>query len=149
MRFRKFSWLLAPLALGACAEGQIGESRSSEPDASPVDVGFMGFDLGFFPDAEPPPSDSGLPDALAAADSGFPDARPPIDTGVDAGPECVYPDFVSPMALGSAIAPWSWPRAIDAAGIVRDLSMRDVFCDTDDVDWSPFDMLLFIGIPAW
>ncbi|MBX2796169.1 MAG: hypothetical protein KTR31_00830 [Myxococcales bacterium] len=63
---------------------------------------------------------------------------------------CTYPDSVEPMALGEALAPYSWSAARHRDGRQGELSLQNVFCDSDpDVDWSPFDVLLFVSIPAW
>ena len=128
VQFRLISLLIAPLAVGACSS----DGGSDEPvqlDASPTDVGFL--------DTGPSASDSGF----EVADTGFADAGEV---------PCTYPDFANPMTVGQAIEPWTWARAIDAMDVSRGLSVRDVFCNQDgDMDWSPFDLLLFISIPAW
>lgn len=131
VRFRLVSLLVAPLAASACSSDG-GSDAPVQLDASPVDVGFM------------EPADTGL-----AADTGVGDPDTGLGTA-DAGAGCEYPAFVSPMTEGEAIAPWSWATALDGMGVSRGLAMRDVFCNTDDdMDWSPFDLLLFISIPAW
>ena len=63
-----------------------------------------------------------------------------------------YPeDAVRPMELGSVLYPYSWPvakRLSDAVELPLDLGQ--VPCASDpDIDWSPFDVLLFVSIPAW
>lgn len=61
-----------------------------------------------------------------------------------------YPDFVDPMTFGETIPPYQWPSALEADGTERTLDLVEVFLDTDeDIDWSPFDKLLFVSIPAW
>ncbi len=61
-----------------------------------------------------------------------------------------YPDgVVDPLADGEVIAPYRWPVAIDAQNQRRALDLNRVFCEDDDIDWSPFDMLLFVSVPAW
>ena len=63
---------------------------------------------------------------------------------------CVYPsDSVEPMELDEVISPYSWPvaRAFDGSEI--ELALERVFCNEDDIDWSPFDVLLFVSYPAW
>ncbi len=68
------------------------------------------------------------------------------------GGSCSYPTgAMEPMAVGSVLSPYSWPEAIDRrtdARVVLDLA--NVPCAADEViDWSPFDVLLFISLPAW
>jgi hypothetical protein len=67
------------------------------------------------------------------------------------GPSCTYPaGAVEPMALNEVLSPYSWPRALRADGRDVPLALEKVPCATDpDIDWSPFDVLLFISIPAW
>ena len=61
-----------------------------------------------------------------------------------------YPDFVDPMTPGEAIPPFAWPVAIDGSDQRLTLDLVEVFEDRDqDLDWSPFDQLLFVSIPAW
>jgi hypothetical protein len=67
-------------------------------------------------------------------------------------PPCAYPEgAVEPMAIGSVITPYSWPEAIDRRDDSRvALDLANVACAVDPViDWSPFDVLLFVSIPAW
>lgn len=74
------------------------------------------------------------------------------DTGTpDAGFACDYPaGAVEPMALGEVIPSYAWSRAIAGDDAVFDLDLSKVHCnDDEDIDWSPFDVLLFISIPAW
>ncbi|MGE0784393.1 MAG: hypothetical protein AB7S26_01795 [Sandaracinaceae bacterium] len=76
-----------------------------------------------------------------------------IDGGDDAGwPGCpVYPyGAVEPMALGSVIWPYRWPTAIASDGTDFPLDLSNVPCTADEnIDWSPFDVLVFIAFPAW
>lgn len=69
---------------------------------------------------------------------------------LDAGP-CGYPDgAVEPMAEGAVIWPYRWSTALLADRTSKSLDLAAVHCRTDDdVEWSPFDVLLFISIPAW
>ena len=54
------------------------------------------------------------------------------------------------MAVGSVISAYSWPIALEADRTARSLDLGEVYCDADDdIAWSPFDMLLFVSIPAW
>ena len=80
-------------------------------------------------------------------DRGFLDTGP-ADSGV---PSCNYPaDAAEPMALNQVLSPYTWSSAFTAAGQLIDLNLTDAFCNTDpDIDWSPFDLLLFVSIPAW
>ena len=80
--------------------------------------------------------------AGTVADAGTPDSGP--------GP-CTYPaGAVEPMALNEVLSPYTWPSAIDGAGNMTDLNLTEAFCNNDaDIDWSPFDFLLFISVPAW
>lgn len=110
---------MTPLAVAAC---------SSEPLNSPPDN--MG------------PADSGF---INVQDAGFADAGTPMG-----GCEANYPAHASVMTLGEAVEPWSWTRAIDGLNNETDLDLTQAFCDTDpDIDWSPFDYLLFVSIPGW
>lgn len=74
-------------------------------------------------------------------------------TGMDSGASgCVYPaGAVEPMEVGSVLWPYRWPEAIDGTGANNfPLDLVDVTCNTDENrDWSPFDVLVFIAIPAW
>jgi hypothetical protein len=66
---------------------------------------------------------------------------------------CAYPqDAKNTMALGEVLKDYSWPVAVHRDGREGsfDLELGQVPCDTDpDIDWSPFDVLLFVSIPAW
>ena len=55
------------------------------------------------------------------------------------------------MAAGEVISPYRWPEARHlGTGEVAGLDLATVPCATDpDIDWSPFDVLLFVSIPAW
>jgi hypothetical protein len=70
-------------------------------------------------------------------------------------PDCVDttypPDPVEPMALGEPLAPYAWPEARHlGTGQTATLDLGQVPCAIDDdIDWSPFDVLLFVSIPAW
>ncbi|MCA9571049.1 MAG: hypothetical protein KC656_24580 [Myxococcales bacterium] len=56
-----------------------------------------------------------------------------------------------PMTEGEVLYPYSWPEAVDIASGTRvPLDLGQAPCDTDpNIDWSPFDVLLFVSIPAW
>lgn len=64
--------------------------------------------------------------------------------------ECAYPEgAVEPMELGEVLFPYRWPTSLSFAGEDRELALERVFCRTDDIDWSPFDVLLFVSFPSW
>jgi hypothetical protein len=74
--------------------------------------------------------------------------------GLDTAPSSPYCDYpagaVEPMALGEVIAPYSWPVALHRDGREAGLELAQVPCgDSGEIDWSPFDVLLFVSIPAW
>lgn len=77
--------------------------------------------------------------------SGGPDPEP------DGLGNCDYPPGASePMAAGGVLTPYRWPTSLDAARNDVPLDLADAPCATSDViDWSPFDVLLFVSIPAW
>ena len=64
---------------------------------------------------------------------------------------CAYPEgAVEPMAEGEVLAAYSWPEAIHLDGRTATLELSEVPCaGDDDIDWSPFDVLLFVSLPAW
>lgn len=71
-------------------------------------------------------------------------------TSDTAGTGCVYPEAEEPMALGEVLFPYRWSEARHRDGRTGAIRLREVFCGTsDDIDWSPFDVLLFVSIPAW
>jgi hypothetical protein len=65
--------------------------------------------------------------------------------------EAYPPDPVEPMALGEVLYPYSWPVAVHRGTLESTaLDLGNVPCASDPViDWSPFDVLLFVSIPAW
>ncbi|HCP45466.1 MAG TPA: hypothetical protein DIU15_05460 [Deltaproteobacteria bacterium] len=76
------------------------------------------------------------------------------DGGADEGdntPDCAYPEGATePMTLGEVLYPYAWPNAIHGDGTEASLDLENAACDTDEVlDWSPFDVLLFVSLPAW
>lgn len=144
---------LAPLVMGiaACSGGN-----------EPQDAGFTGgrdaalpHDAGFLTDAGFPDSGVAVRDAGEVRDGGEAlDAGEVRDAGEarDAGqPGCTYPaGAVEPMAFGEVLSPYSWANAREFGGRQLDLSLTDAFCNTDlDMDWSPYDVLLFVSIPAF
>ncbi len=70
----------------------------------------------------------------------------------DGGPAtggCGYPGGVEPMTKDQVIWPYRWP-ARTMSNDATDLELEHAHCNTDDdMDWSPFDVLLFVSIPAW
>ena len=74
----------------------------------------------------------------------------PVDSDVEL---CSgYPaGAAEPMAVGSVLFPYRWPEArrLDRSGrVALDLALAP--CNVDpDIDWSPFDVLLFVSLPAW
>lgn len=64
---------------------------------------------------------------------------------------CSYPaGAVEPMTEGEPLAPYSWPLAYDQARTPRTLSLLEAHCNEDaDYDWSPYDRLFFVSLPAW
>lgn len=71
----------------------------------------------------------------------------------DVAADCAYPeDAQNKMALGAVLKAYSWPTAFHRDGREGefDLELEQVPCESDpDIDWSPFDVLLFVSIPAW
>ncbi|MEE2830660.1 MAG: hypothetical protein VX498_15845 [Myxococcota bacterium] len=76
-------------------------------------------------------------------DGGDDDDSPPAS--------CDYPEgSVEPMAMGEVLTPYSWPSSLDGNRDEAPLALSRAFCDDDPlIDWSPFDLLLFVSIPAW
>lgn len=143
---------LAPMVLGAvaCSGTDSANDAGGAADAS------------VFPDAMMVANDASIADA-GLADAEVRDADP-VDMGVvaDAGEadsgtpdagngNCTYPaGAVEPMALNEVITAHSWPTAIDGANQRFELDLTQAFCNDDpDIDWSPFDVLLFVSVPAW
>lgn len=89
-------------------------------------------------------------DVVASDDSGDGVVDSTGGTG-STEPPCDYPaGATEPMTLGEVITPYSWPKAIHGDGREAPLDLGFVPCfETADIDWSPFDVLLFVSIPAW
>lgn len=90
--------------------------------------------------------------ACAGSPGGGDEPITPDGTPADCGATEDYPPgAVEPMALGETLSPYSWPTAIHrGTGVSTPLDLARVPCNTDPViDWSPFDVLLFVSIPAW
>lgn len=148
---------LAPFVLGvvACSGTEVANDSGTPTSDSGVAL-----DSGSIPADSGAPTDSGIaPDSGSIADAGLLDAAR-VDSGaMDAGqgtpdagnPGCTYPPgAVEPMALNEVLTAHSWPTAIDGTGNRFDLDLTKVHCTNDeDIDWSPFDALLFISIPAF
>ncbi|MFT4627244.1 MAG: hypothetical protein ACI8PZ_005926 [Myxococcota bacterium] len=80
-------------------------------------------------------------------DSGVGATDPASTTGA-----CAYPDgVVDPMTLAGVIPPFSWPSARSMVdGSRTSLDLLATHCaNAPDIEWSPFDVLLFVSIPAW
>ena len=79
-----------------------------------------------------------------------PTTLPTAETGTPSAP-CAYPEgAVDPMALGEVMPAFSWPDARHLDGRTASLELEKAACnDDDDIDWSPFDVLVFVSIPAW
>jgi len=92
-----------------------------------------------------------LPLVACAADGQGPGAALNGE-GSDADNEdCSYPEGAAePMALGEVLSPYAWPSAVHGDGTDAPLDLQNAACDSDSVlDWSPFDVLLFVSLPAW
>ena len=90
--------------------------------------------------------------SATGVDLAGPDTSDSAETDGTIGNACTYPTgAVEPMAVGSVLTPYSWPEAIDRRSGARvALDLAHVPCDDDEIiDWSPFDVLLFISLPAW
>ena len=75
---------------------------------------------------------------------------PNTETDTDEAEACAYPDgAVEPMAVGEVLSPYQWPaRRLDGTRATIDLA--DVPCaSSEEIDWSPFDYLVFVSLPAW
>ncbi len=76
-----------------------------------------------------------------------PDGTPPSCVDGDDFPE----GAVEPMALGEVLFPYAWPKARSRfSGETVAMDLGDAPCaQSDGIEWSPFDVLLFVSIPAW
>jgi len=62
-------------------------------------------------------------------------------------PSCDYPEgAVEPMELGEVLTAHSWPVAMTPDGEESNLDLTDLYCNDA---WDPFEVLLFVSIPAW
>lgn len=77
----------------------------------------------------------------------------PVDTSPPEKktPPCEHPvSFDTSMGQGALLEPFGWKVARHLDGREAPLFMERVFCNDDpDIDWSPFDVLVFVAIPAW
>ena len=66
-------------------------------------------------------------------------------------PGCTYPDGAPAVMAENAVLPtYRWAESLDFARNNVPLDVENVPCANDaNIDWSPFDVLLFVSIPAW
>jgi hypothetical protein len=86
------------------------------------------------------------------SDTGPDGVLPPDGVPAECAAGQAYPaGATEPMTLGEVLSPYSWPTAIHrGTGARTTLDLAHVPCATDpEIDWSPFDVLLFVSIPAW
>jgi len=100
---------------------------------------------------DPAPTPTGPDPTGATGDTGGATVTTPGTVADCEGGATYPPGAVEPMAFGQVFSAYSWPSAVDhATGAVLDLDLAQVPCALDpDIDWSPFDVLLFVSIPAW
>lgn len=73
----------------------------------------------------------------------------PTDTGPEK-PLCSHPAAPEDMAEGEILKPYGWKVAYHRDGRQLPLFMERAYCnDQKEIDWSPFDVLVFVAIPAW
>jgi len=141
------------LTLAACGDGPSGASSAATPDpAAPwseatsdaTEAAATGTEADPGNSVPGGPSTRPTPSGVTA-DTGF------TAQGADTGSSCAYPaGAVEPMALGEVLTPYRWPQAGSFAGAMAELDLADAPCAAPgDIDWSPFDVLVFISIPAW
>lgn len=89
--------------------------------------------------------------ALAVGCAGGGTGDSTFDATLSCGDESYPTGAVEPMAMGEVLAPYGWPDAEHrGTGVRTALDLAYVPCAGDPViDWSPFDVLLFVSIPAW
>lgn len=132
---------------GVVDVGGATDAGNGNADAqTQVDTG-MGPDAQVDVDAGPGMDAAGNPDAMADPDAGPADTGP-ADTG---NQNCTYPaGSTGSFAVGEILTPFSWATSLDGMSVDRPLDLTQAFCNNDpNIDWSPFDMLLFVSIPAW
>ena len=79
-------------------------------------------------------------------------SEPSLDSGSTPPEEaCAYPAGAGDTLTLNGIMPtWRWDDARHMDGRTASLEVRRIPCASDDdIDWSPFDVLLFVSIPAW
>lgn len=108
---------------------------------------------GCVPQQDPAPG-SVEPDPTIPTDPGDTPTDPgntdPGNTDPGTTAACSYPDHVEPMTLGEVLQPFRWSTALHRDGRQAALDLGEVPCnDGGEIDWSPFDVLLFVSIPAW
>lgn len=78
------------------------------------------------------------------------DAGQATGNGTTPASACTYPEgAVEPMALNQVLTPYGWPDARHRDGRTGSIELEQAHCDQGDIDWSPFDVLLFVSIPAF
>ena len=88
-------------------------------------------------------------------DTGGPDTNDTDGTESTGGtgtttPPCEAPTPGAEMALGEVMPAFSWSDARHMDGRTASLELGKVACNgDDDIEWSPFDALVFMSIPAW
>ena len=72
----------------------------------------------------------------------------------DTAASCLTPDYarIAPetMELGEMMPAFSWSTALHGDGRSSVLDLAGVPCNAlGDIEWSPFDVLLFVSVPEW
>lgn len=126
---------------GSCASGDEPEPEPSPaPEATP----------------EPAPAPEGTPEPTpepTPAPEGNPEGtpEPTPEPAPEPEPGCTYPDGAPAVMAENAVLPtYRWAESLDFARNNVPLDVENVPCANDaNIDWSPFDVLLFVSIPAW
>ena len=86
---------------------------------------------------------------LAACGTGASPAD--LDTALGTENACAYPEGArNKLKDGGVMPTWYWEDARHRDGRTASLEIEKIPCNSDDdIDWSPFDVLLFVSIPAW
>ncbi len=127
--------------------------EAPEPDAAEPDAG-VDVDGGTpAPEPDAPTPEAPEPDA-PTPEAPEPDAPTPEAPEPDAPtpepdvpPACAYPDGPQGFSAGQTLPPYAWTNAFSADGTNAPLRLDEAPCET--IEWSPFDTLAFIAIPAW
>ena len=88
----------------------------------------------------------------SSTDTGVADSDDVNDGNTTVGGLCDYPAGANEvMTQGDVLLPYAWNKAIHRSdGRDGTIDLAQVPCAADDdIDWSPFDVLLFVSIPAW